>query len=624
MRQAAFGCADTKNECESSTYKEAIVSKKRVKFMCTAFRDGFQSVFGARVLTEDFMPAVAAAREAGIDWFEAGGGARFQSLYFYGNEDAFDMMERFRETAGPDADLQTLSRGVNVVGLDSQPADVIKAHADLFKKHGITTIRNFDALNDVHNLIYSGQCIVNAGLKHQVCVTLMELPPGCTGAHDTAFYMKTLKEILDADIPFDSLCFKDASGTAVPSKIYDTIKAARRMVPNKPIHFHTHETAGISIHGYMSALEAGADWIDLSMSPCSGGTCQPDIAVMWHALRGSKYDLGINIDKVMKAEEVFKQCMADYFKPPEANTVEPMIPWSPMPGGALTANTQMLRDNNLMDKYPEIIAAMSEVVRKGGFGTSVTPVSQFYFQQAFNNVMFGPWKKFADGYGKMVLGYFGKTPVKPDPEVVKAASEALGMAPTTRHPIDINNDDPQKGLKHAREICKKEGLDPTEENLFIVATCKEKGVAYLKGEARQNIRKIDPKAESAAKPESAAKGASSYTVTVDGSKYNVSFSGDTAKVNGKSYNINVAAGGDASSAPASSGSVKTIAASMPGLIIRIDCSVGDTVNEGDVLIIMEAMKMEMEVKSTESGTVSDIKVSQGDQVASGAELILIN
>src|SRR5690606_32320353 len=107
------------------------------------------------------------------------------------------------------------------------------------------------------------------------------------------------------------------------------------------------------------------------------------------------------------------------------------IPWSPMPGGALTANTQMLRDNGIMDRYADIIKAMSDVVRKGGFGTSVTPVSQFYFQQAFNNVMFGEWQKIAEPYGRMVLGYFGRTPVPPDPEVVRLASEQLQLEPTT-------------------------------------------------------------------------------------------------------------------------------------------------------------------------------------------------
>ncbi|MBT6226581.1 MAG: biotin attachment protein, partial [Candidatus Scalindua sp.] len=219
---------------------------KKIKFMCTAFRDGFQSAYGARVLTKDFLPAVEAARDAGITYFEAGGGARFQSLYFYCNEDAFTMMDEFRKTAGPDAELQTLARGVNVVGLDSQSSDIIRLHAQLFKKHGITTIRNFDALNDVRNLIASGKSIVDAGLKHQVCITMMELPPGCTGAHDPDFYLGILRQIVDAEIPFDSLCFKDASGSAVPSKVYETIKQARGILPGETfIHFHTHETAGI-------------------------------------------------------------------------------------------------------------------------------------------------------------------------------------------------------------------------------------------------------------------------------------------------------------------------------------------------------------------------------------------
>ncbi len=135
--------------------------RKKIKFMCTAFRDGLQSAYGARVYTEDFMPAVEAAKEAGINYFEAGGGARFQSLYFYCNEDAFEMMDRFREVAGPEAELQTLARGINVVGLESQTSEMIQLHAELFKKHGISTIRNFDALNDIDNLIYSGQCIVD-------------------------------------------------------------------------------------------------------------------------------------------------------------------------------------------------------------------------------------------------------------------------------------------------------------------------------------------------------------------------------------------------------------------------------------------------------------------------------
>jgi len=310
------------------------MGKKIVKIMDTSFRDGFQSVFGARVLPRDFLPAVEAARDAGIKHFEAGGGALFQSLYFYCNEDAFAAMDAFRQAAGPDADLQTLARGINVVGLDSQSSDIIQLHAQLFKKHGVTTIRNFDALNDVRNLIYSGKSIVEAGLKHEVTVTMMALPPGCEGAHDAEFYVKVLRDILDADIPFHTVCFKDASGTSTPETVYQTIKQSRALLSRGiEICFHTHETAGTSILAYKAALEAGADIINLAMAPVSGGTSQPDIITMWHALRGTDYHLDVDVERVMEAEEIFKECMKDYFMPPEALAVDPLIIFSPCPEG---------------------------------------------------------------------------------------------------------------------------------------------------------------------------------------------------------------------------------------------------------------------------------------------------
>ncbi|MGD1819991.1 MAG: biotin/lipoyl-containing protein [Pleomorphochaeta sp.] len=601
--------------------------KKKVDFMCTAFRDGFQSVYGARVFTKDFMPAVAAAKEAGINHFEAGGGARFQSLYFYSNEDAFEMMDEFRRVAGPDADLQTLSRGVNVVGLDSQPRDIIKLHAQMFKKHGISRIRNFDALNDVNNLIDSGKAIHDAGLKHEVTVTMMSLPPNTTGAHDPDFYEMVLKQILDAGIPFDSVCFKDASGTSTPHTIYETIKRARKLLgKDVKIVMHSHETAGVSIQQYMSAIEAGANQVDLSMSPVSGGTCQPDIITMWHALRGTEYDLGIDIKKIQKAESVFEECMKDYFTPPEASKVNPNIPFSPLPGGALTANTQMLRDNNLMDKYPDIVNAMGETVAKGGFGTSVTPVSQFYFQQAFNNVMFGPWKKIAEGYGKMVLGYFGKTPVAPDSEVVKIAAEQLGLEPTTKKVVDINDADPKKGRDVAIKMLKDENLETTEENIFIASACKEKGILYLTGKSKANgVRKIDRAAE-------AAKKKGEFTVTVNGKAYGVKLGKSDAKVNGVSYPLSVKDGIDAAAiakaapaASASNGPTQSVevVAPMPGLILKTNVKVGDTVKKNQCILVMEAMKMENEVFAPCDGTITEIKVENGDQCQADDVLLVI-
>ena len=621
------------------------MGKKKVDFMLTAFRDGFQSVYGARVFTKDFMPAVAAAREAGITHFEAGGGARFQSLYFYTNEDAFAMMDEFRQVAGPEANLQTLARGVNVVGLDSQPRDIIKLHAQLFKKHGMTTIRNFDALNDVNNLIDSGRAIHDAGLKHEVTVTMMSLPEGVTGAHTPDFYERILRQILDAGIPYDSVCFKDASGTSTPHNVFETVKRARKLLgPNVKIVFHSHETAGVSIAQYMAALDAGADSIDLSMTPCSGGTCQPDILTMWHAFRGTDYTLDVDINKVREAEKVFEKCMEDYFLPPEATAVNPEIPFFPLPGGALTANTQMLRDNGLMDKYPQIVEAMGETVAKGGFGTSVTPVSQFYFQQAFNNVMFGPWKKFAEGYGKMVLGYFGKTPVAPDPEVVKLASEQLHLQPTTEKVVDINDKDPKKGVEAAKKMLEEANLPITDENIFIAAACKEKGILYLTGKAKVNgVRlKSEMKKEAEAKaaaaaPKAANAGNGEYTVTVNGKAYGVKLAAGSATVNGVQYPYSIADGIAAQSAPAQQAApvqaapvqqavvtgAENITAPMPGLVLRIEVKEGDAVKKDQVIAVMEAMKMENEIYAPCDGVISSIAVSQGQQLQSGDLLMTI-
>ncbi|EGU0645883.1 biotin attachment protein [Campylobacter coli] len=586
------------------------MAKKFIDVMDTSFRDGFQSVYGARVLMQDFFPAVEAAKEAGITHFEFGGGARFQSLYFYLNEDAFEMMDKFRSIVGKDANLQTLARGVNTVTLDTGSKELIDLHAKLFAKHGTTTIRNFDALNDVNNLKFSGECIKKYGLKHEITITLMDLPPNCQGAHDVPFYERILKEILAAEIPFDSICFKDASGTSNPNKIYETIKMARKNLPQDVhIRLHTHETAGVSIACYLAALEAGVDGIDLAAAPVSGGTSQPDILTMMHALKGKNYDLGgLEEEKILKYEAVLKDSLKEYFLPPEATMVSPLIPFSPMPGGALTANTQMMRDNNILDKFPEVIHAMREVVEKGGFGTSVTPVSQFYFQQAFNNVMFGPWEKIAEGYGKMVLGYFGKTPVEPDAEVKKLAAKQLNLEPTTELAIDIADKDVTKSIAYVKSLLEKEGIAVSEENIFIAAACKEKGIAYLKGEAKVNVRKN----VSAPKQNSTGIDENKFTVSVNGNKYHVEISAGFDKdVNIKSIHKADTQEDIMQDADSSEG----IQAGISGNVFKIYINEGEEVKSGQVVMILEAMKMEIEVSAPKDGIIEKICVKTGDSVS---------
>jgi len=600
--------------------------KKHIHFMLTAFRDGLQSSYGARVFSKDYLPVVQAAAEAGIEHFESGGGALFQAAYFYANEDAFDIMDKFRKATGPEANLQTLSRGINVVGLDSQTSEIIALHAKLCKKHGVTTVRNFDALNDLDNLSFSGRSIVEAGLKHELAISMMEMPPGTEGAHSSEFYINLLRQIMEAGIPFDSVCFKDASGTSHPRKVHETIVGARKMLGDSTkIVFHTHDTAGTGTLAYMSAMEAGVDQIDLSLAPCSGGTCQPDIITIWHALRGTEFDLDIDFHKIIALEELFKEAMKEYPLLPEAGRIEPLIPFFPLPGGALSANTQMLRDNGLMDRYPEIIAAMGEAVMKGGFGPSVTPVSQFYFQQAYNNVMMGPWKEIAEGYGKMVLGYFGKTPVEPDPAVVQLASNQLGLKPTTESPRGINDRDPSKGAGAACRLLQKEGLSETDENIFIAATCKEKGILFLKGLASSNI----PKRSTVEAKTSPPSKKQAVTVTINNRSYGIEFtSPSTVSVNGSSYTVNVKEGLDSeaiartvalpkSEESAGISETKFIDSPLSGFVIKVNKKSGDKVAIGETILIVETMGMEVPVNANVSGVIIEMMITKGESIEQG-------
>jgi pyruvate carboxylase subunit B len=286
----------------------------------------------------------------------------------------------------------------------------------------------------------------------------------------------------------------------------------------------------------------------------------------------------------------------------------------------------MLRDNNMMDKYDDMIAEMYDCVRLGGFGTSVTPVSQFYAQQAIQNVMFGKFKKFAPGYAKMVLGYFGKTPVPPDPEIVKKASEFMASSdlnkaysePTTKTVLEMNDADPKKGGAVAKKMLEDAGLPITDENIFIAASCLEKGILFLKDPSKAPMGCRFAEDE---KPAAAKGGA--VTVTINGKAYGVEIKGDKAVVNGKEVAFKAEAGlktaPAAAAAPAGGEEVK---APVPGTVLRVTATNGQKVSKGDEILVMDVMKMETPVTAPCDGTVT-VMVNATDKVATGDTLAVI-
>ena len=276
----------------------------------------------------------------------------------------------------------------------------------------------------------------------------------------------------------------------------------------------------------------------------------------------------------------------------------------------------------MLDKFPKLIENMKEVVSRGGFGTSVTPVSQFYAQQSFlNAISEHPWEKANPGYAKMILGYFGKTPCEPDPEFVKWAEEKTGLKPTTEKVVDINDIDPEKGLKSAEERLKAAGLPVTDENLFIAAACKDgnadKGIDFLLGKGNVAVNK-GQKSASKSNYENGA------TVTVNGKDYAVKIEGDKAIVNGKSYDVSIVEGmKEVSSKPSSNGAGTEVKAPLPGAILKVIAREGDVVEEGDVLILMEAMKLETEIKAPCAGKVDSVRVDVGATVTPGQLLVTL-
>jgi len=283
-----------------------------------------------------------------------------------------------------------------------------------------------------------------------------------------------------------------------------------------------------------------------------------------------------------------------------------------------------MRDTGTLHLFADVIKEMGEVVARGGFGTSVTPVSQFYFQQAYLNVTQGRWKKINPSYGNMVLGYFGRTPVPPDPEIVKIASEQLEKPVFTDDPLDIL----EPGIPKATKILEENNLPVNDENIFIIASCEQKGLDFLLGKAIVNIRKItDAPAEDkkAAKKAAAAPAAApaplgprNYTITVNNRPYNVSVSEAGAVQASPST---APAAPPAAQAAAVEGT--DVEAPTPGNILKILVDVGATVTKDQPLVIMEAMKMESEVKSPCAGKVLAVHVSSGDTVQASDLLFTI-
>jgi pyruvate carboxylase subunit B len=608
---------------------------KKIRVMFTPFRDGLQSILGAKVRLNDFLPAMKASVEIGIRHFEFGGGARYQAPYFYLGEDPLDDMRKMREAVGPDVDLQILTRSVSGVTLTEQSIEALQLQAKLMKAAGTTWDRNFDFANDVCNLVNTGRPIVEAGMRHQVCIALMGLPFHSDTVHTAEFYISIGKKLLQSHVHIDSICLKDASGTTDPRTVYATALGLKKMMPSEmPLWMHTHDTASMAVACYMAGIAGGVDGVDLSVRPLASGTVQPDARSLGHALKGTGFSLDIDVGKLNKIETMLTELMKDYEFNPTTTTADARVLGFPMPGGAIGPNVQMMAKAGILDKYNEVLEEFPVVVEAGGAWTSVTPGSQQYWLQSFNNVLFGRWKKIDPGYGRAVLGYFGKTPMPPDPEVVRIASEKLDLPVFDGDPLAAA----PKNMERARAALEERGLPVTDENVFLVLAAMvpgkkmdaNEGIRFLTGnmkidiplKSKQEVKPVAAPAAPALALTIKAPLTSRCTVEENGTKRTFIVTLEPLTEAGAP----VTPPTPASEARRASTGGTPVYSRFAGSVEVVDVmvKVGDTVGTGSVVAAVEAMKARNDIKAPCNGTVSAIHVKIGDEIDSSQPIITIS
>ena len=587
---------------------------KKIKMTELVLRDAHQSLFATRLRLDDMLPIAHELDDIGYWSLEAWGGATFDSCIRFLGEDPWVRLRELKK-ACPKTPLQMLLRGQNLLGYRHYADDVVERFVERCVANGMDVFRVFDALNDPRNMKAALQAVRKFGGHAQGTLSYTTSP-----VHTMQTWLDTTEQLLEIGI--DSLVIKDMSGILNPMAAADLVREIKKRF-DVELHLHCHSTTGMAEMALLKAVEAGVDGIDTAISSMSGTYGHPATESMVATLQGTEYDTGLDIPRLEKIAAYFRNVRKKYAKfEGQLRGVDSRILVAQVPGGMLTNLENQLKQQNASDKLDLVLEEIPCVRKDLGYIPLVTPTSQIVGTQSVINVLTGErYKTIAKETAGILKGEYGKTPAPVDSALQARVLE--GAAPVTDRPADHIAPEMAKIEAEVAEQAKAKGVklaDNAVDDALIVALFPQIAWKFL--ENRNNPAAFEPAPtgnESAVenKPVSkaapSASGSAVYTVELEGKAFvvKVSEGGDISHV----ATTAPQAAPQAAPAPATGGTPVT--APMAGNIWKVVATEGQTVAAGDVLFILEAMKMETEVKAAQAGTVRDICVKAGDAVAVG-------
>ncbi|EJL6658176.1 sodium-extruding oxaloacetate decarboxylase subunit alpha [Vibrio cholerae] len=593
---------------------------KRVGVTDVVLRDAHQSLFATRLRIDDMLPIAQQLDQIGYWSLECWGGATFDSCIRFLGEDPWQRL-RLLKQAMPNTPLQMLLRGQNLLGYRHYADDVVDTFVERAVKNGMDVFRVFDAMNDVRNMQQALQAVKKMGAHAQGTLCYTTSP-----VHNLQTWVDVAQQL--AELGVDSIALKDMAGILTPYAAEELVSTLKKQV-DVDLHLHCHSTAGLADMTLLKAIEAGVDRVDTAISSMSGTYGHPATESLVATLQGTGYDTGLDIAKLEQIAAYFRDVRKKYhafegmMKGSDARILVAQVP-----GGMLTNMESQLKQQNALDKLDLVLEEIPRVREELGFLPLVTPTSQIVGTQAVINVVLGErYKTITKETSGVLKGEYGKTPAPVNTEL--QARVLAGAAAITCRPADLIAAEMPTLQDRVLQQAKEQHITLAEnaiDDVLTIALFDQVGWKFLAN--RHNPEAFEPA------PQAASSASTPKTPTEKSKVQPVESHGVyTITVNNQSYVVQVDEGGDlthvAQAAPTnhtpvpSAAEGENLAAPLSGNIWKIHASAGDEVAEGDVLLILEAMKMETEIRAPRAGVISVIEVNEGDAVQVGDALLVL-